>query len=480
LVVAPRYFDAQLRFDYRLGTRDVITASLFGADDKMRLALESEPSFDESPDGFRFDTTFWRLGVTWQRVVDDAVIRVTPWLGIDQSELKVGEQGSSRDDLPAGLRANVAVDFDSGSSNTGLDVQVRRSALFLRNEPPPMPGAALPAEMMVDSRESFADLGFYQDLTWTPPFARWLTAKPGFRIDRFGLADEWTFDPRISLRETLDEQIQMTQSLGIYHQGPALPDKNWGSPAMRTSRAVQGDIGMRWKPSDKGAFSATAFGSSSDRLPVDVVSSASPVSAGGSLQSGGVGAISGVLLEEQFGTWSYREAVGRGRAYGLELMGQLRTESFFGWLAYTWSRSERTGDPASDATYYSYLLDQPNVLTALGSWKIGKWRLGGRFRYATGNPYTPVAGAYFDSDSQSYVPRDGALLSARMPNYMQLDLRIDRLWQLSFGRLSAFLDLQNATNRLNPEGVSYSSDYSEVRYTRGLPIFPSIGLEFVQ
>jgi len=40
--------------------------------------------------------------------------------------------------------------------------------------------------------------------------------------------------------------------------------------------------------------------------------------------------------------------------------------------------------------------------------------------------------------------------------------------------------VQNVTNRLNAEGVEYNFDYSEIQYIRGLPIFPSIGLEYRQ
>ena len=34
-------------------------------------------------------------------------------------------------------------------------------------------------------------------------------------------------------------------------------------------------------------------------------------------------------------------------------------------------------------------------------------------------------------------------------------------------------------NRKNPEGVTYNDDYTVRSYTRGLPIFPSIGVEYI-
>jgi hypothetical protein len=122
----------------------------------------------------------------------------------------------------------------------------------------------------------------------------------------------------------------------------------------------------------------------------------------------------------------------------------------------------------------------PWAPTALASVRLGdSWRLGGRVRYATGNPFTPVAGTYFDANAQDYNPIDGPLLSARLPTYVQLDVRVDRSWRRSWGTIALFLDVQNATNRANAEGVTYDFDYTTRSYTRGLPVFPSIGVEYL-
>ena len=140
----------------------------------------------------------------------------------------------------------------------------------------------------------------------------------------------------------------------------------------------------------------------------------------------------------------------------------------------------RSTDPSRFVDYRPYVLDQPHNLTAMATVDLGAWRLGSRARYASGNPITPVAGTYFDNDEQAYRPIDGAYLSRRLPAFFQLDLRVDRTWRRSWGTLSLFLDVQNLTNRANAEGVDYNFDYTEVSYTRGLPIFPSLGLEYRQ
>ena len=223
---------------------------------------------------------------------------------------------------------------------------------------------------------------------------------------------------------------------------------------------------------------ATLYGQVQRSLAVDSVSGATPISDNGGGQSGGLLGISRELVDEQFGSYSYREYIGRGRAYGLELFARRELGPVTGWIAYTYARSYRTGDPRRDDRYYPYVLDQPHVLTALATLPLGtKWRVGGRFRFASGNPITPVAGAYVNAKME-WTAVDGAILSERLPAFAQLDLRIDRLWRRRTATWTLYLDIQNVTNRLNPEGVTYSDDFMRRSYTRGLPICPSLGLEY--
>jgi hypothetical protein len=55
-------------------------------------------------------------------------------------------------------------------------------------------------------------------------------------------------------------------------------------------------------------------------------------------------------------------------------------------------------------------------------------------------------------------------------------LRVDKTWQFQSWNLTAYLDLQNAYNHRNSEGVSYNYNYSQSRPQTGLPILPIIGV----
>ena len=41
--------------------------------------------------------------------------------------------------------------------------------------------------------------------------------------------------------------------------------------------------------------------------------------------------------------------------------------------------------------------------------------------------------------------------------------------------VEVYLDVQNVTNRANPEEIVYSPNYSQRQYINGLPILPVVG-----
>jgi hypothetical protein len=151
-------------------------------------------------------------------------------------------------------------------------------------------------------------------------------------------------------------------------------------------------------------------------------------------------------------------------------------ERFFGWLAYTLSRSERTWADGQPSQVFG--LDQTHILTALGSYVLGAgWELGARFRYVSGNPFTPCAGGVFSSTSTEYLCVNGETNSRRLPAFHQLDIRVDKVWTFDSWKLGAYLDLINAYNRTNPDFIDYNYDYTKSQAgSASLPIVPSLGV----
>jgi len=175
-------------------------------------------------------------------------------------------------------------------------------------------------------------------------------------------------------------------------------------------------------------------------------------------------------------------SAGTGKAYGVELLVRWDPDGrFFGWVAYSLSRSLRdqavsAGRLVPEGDAY----DQPHNLVVVGTWELPElWRglsAGFRLRYTSGTPYEAIHGAIYDADADAWQPIATGRATSRTPPFLQLDLRADRKWTFRTWSFTAYLELQNALNRKNVEGVAYSADYSQHGWATGLPLFPAFGL----
>ena len=170
---------------------------------------------------------------------------------------------------------------------------------------------------------------------------------------------------------------------------------------------------------------------------------------------------------------------GTGYVIGAEALLKYKPDKrFFGWLAYTLSRSVRQDSPTDPERLVE--CDQTHNLIVLGSYRLGRgWEVGGRFRLVSGPLITPVLPglpALYSADAGTYAPLQGEQASERLSLFHQLDVRIDKRWQFRDWRLGAYLDIQNIYNHAAVEGVAYNYNFSQRTNQTGLPIVPSIGL----
>jgi hypothetical protein len=486
LALAPRYGDAQLRWESGDGRWMAI---LFGSDDKLQLIHDpnntSQGGINTSNvRSFDYTSRFARLGLRFRAVHNATQLTILPSVGIDDVNGRANhndiDKGMHRTTVPINFRADIATPFAGGTILLGLDGGTSRHSYDMLNTPPPSPAEPNPTIVVHRSLSRWtADAGAFIEQSWFIANSN-IEIRPGLRGDHFGLSDQWTLDPRLALHEHLPHGIELSQSIGRYHEPPLITDLDpiFGMRRMLGSAATQIASTIKAIIDDDKEVSATVYYQDLSELPVDAVTGATPISANGGTDSGGALGISRELLDTQFGSYSYREAIGTGHAYGLEMIARRNVGRWTGWLAYTYARSLRHS-PVRGPGDFPYVLDQPHTVTLLATTALGRgWRFGGRFRYATGNPFTPVASAVQQPDGK-WMAIDGPLLSERLPDFFQLDLRIDHEWHRTWGIIDLYIDVQNVTNRGNAEGVTYNNDYTQRSYTTGLPVFPSIGVEYV-
>jgi hypothetical protein len=482
LAVVPRYMDGQLRWQSGDGRWMAIAV---GSDDALALVPSDsmEGGIDTSNvKSFSYRSRFARFAVRYRAARRGTSLEILPSIGVDELDASVNhkglDKGMHRTTVPISLRAELTTPLLRGTASFGFDGGWQRHAYDLLNTPPPTPLDPSPDMVIPRSLTRWsADVGAWLEQAWFL-LDRRLELRAGLRGDHFGLSDQWTLDPRAVVNLRLGDTT-IVQSFGRYHAPPLVTDLDpiFGDRVMLGAAGVQASTTVKRRLGDGREVSATASYQELEQLPVDALSAATPISANGSTESGGALGISRELVDTQFGSYSYRESIGSGHAYGLELIARQEVGRWTGWAAYTYARSYRV-NPTLGSEEHPYVLDQPHALTLVASTALGRrWRIGGRLRYTTGNPITPVAGAYLDP-SHDWTAIDGPLLSQRLPDFVQLDLRVDRTWRRRWGTIAVYLDLQNVTNRANPEGVTYNEDYTHRSYTTGLPIFPSLGAEY--
>jgi hypothetical protein len=167
--------------------------------------------------------------------------------------------------------------------------------------------------------------------------------------------------------------------------------------------------------------------------------------------------------------------IGHGRSYGLEvLLRHALTKNFFGWVSYSLSRTER--DFYGGTQWGLSPFDQPHNLVVLASYKLPyDFIVGAKLRYTSGPLDQPVIGTLYDANANYYFPIQDTTYSRRLPDFFQVDVRIDKRFVFQAWSLVVFLDVQNVTNRQNPEGLFYNSNYTQSAYVTGLPILPAVG-----
>jgi hypothetical protein len=270
---------------------------------------------------------------------------------------------------------------------------------------------------------------------------------PGIRLDWSSSTKTWDASPRLNVRQELTRGFPRTTlkgGVGLFYQPPQPleTDPVFGQRGLSSNRAVHSDVGVDQELTRQIDLSVDVFYKYLDHLVVQGAANA-----------------------------------GEGFAYGAEWFLRYKAdERFFGWIAYTLSRSERRDVPTE--AWYLSSYDQTHILTVVGSYNFGKgWRLGGRFRLVSGNPYTPSNEGAYDATTGAYQAAPSyPVNSARLPLFNQLDVRLDKAWSFKWFKLTAYLDVQNVYNYRSPLGVSYNYNYTQSALTTGLPILPSIGL----
>ena len=488
----PRYDDYQARAQIALRRDEDLSATFLASDDHLRRTIPSSDPADKRTQNT--DDSYKRIFVRYARLLPDgSSLVVTPSVGLDRSSSlsRFGETNVSlsQDTWQYGLRGAYRRRVGSAAIlSFGMDIQARHTSSRRDGSVnlPPREG-----DIVVFGQRPSADKAtdaWTVDIVSAAPYVlseiTWgrLTVTPGLRFEptliegdhQFPFSSSappvgysrldiprnpvgvrvlaWAPNPRLSAALRVSPRLTLTAGGGIYGQPPEPEEMSpvFGNTTLNLSRAVHTSGGFSWKIRPTLVFETVGFWKRLDNLVSRSALPSPPVAQ--------------ALTQD-----------GRGRTYGVQML--LRQEllrGFFGWVTYTFSRSERRDHLESSWRLFDY--DQTHVLGVLGSFDFGHgWEVGARFRYSTGAPRTPIVGAFRNGLTGLYEPIFGEHNTVRIPDFYQVDARLEKAFVLKRNKLRVFLDVQNVTNRKNPEELFYDETFTTRGTITGLPTLAVIG-----
>ncbi len=248
--------------------------------------------------------------------------------------------------------------------------------------------------------------------------------------------------PMLSVSYRINSQWALSGNIARFHQLPAYTVLGFRDQSgnlvnkdndLKYIRADHFVAGASYLSEFKAKFSIEGFWKNYSNYPFSITDSISLAN---------VGSDFGIVGNEEVSSTS------EGRAYGLEFLYQQKlVKGFYGILAYTLVNSEFL---TKDGMYAPSSWDSKHIvsLTAGKRFKKG-WEVGFRWLFSGGAPFTPIDIAtssikqVWDVNGQGVLDYN-QLNQARGTDYHQLNIRVDKRFDLKKMSLQFYLDIQNA------------------------------------
>ena len=294
-----------------------------------------------------------------------------------------------------------------------------------------------------------------------------LSVALGVRPSYLGFTEEVSVGPRASLQLRIFDGLDIHFLYGGYYQGPQLLQiaPEVGNPNLKSSMASHYVLEVEREISPSTHFKLAGYYKNHDQ----------------------------VITADDASKYLNQ---GEGFTRGTEVLLRHRQDDrFLGFLSYAYSRSLRRNRPEAPLNLYSF--DQTHVATLVGSYNLSPTlEIGGKWRYSTGNPYTPTIGftrreevkqdpVYGEVTEISNIPILGEANSLRVPSFHRLDFRVKKTFIFDSWEMGVFLELLNVYNRKNVLEFSYRSERGrgseasssiEKEAIHQLPFIPYLGV----
>lgn len=453
LTVAPSFQDLLGIYEYKFSNDLKFRLLGIYSNDIVEFLFERPLEVDPSVRGdFRTQTQFYRIIPALNyRINDSTDFTFSTALGEDEIEFRGNTNRFILDIKALTTRGEITKTWSgSQKSRAGFDNRYSGTDFDIALTGSQSGGNSNSSDIItIGGYSEQREIGIY--LTHEANLSS-LSIEPSVRFDTFRPSDENYVSPRGTLRYSWDSLNKSRLSGGQYYQ-PPLPQETspeFGNPNLKSSKAKSFALGHEIDFREGSSFGW-------------------------------------VLDNEVFYKWLYNLSTettdstryvnnGLGNSTGWQISLKHKTSVIDVGLNYTYSVSRRWEQSATEK--FPSAFDQTHNLGILGGIEIsGNWRFSTRFRYVTGNPYTPIVGSFYNSETDTYLPINGARFSQRLKGFSQLDFRVDKRVLFDTWTLSFYLDLQNVLNSKNQEQINYSYDYSQSAAITGLPVIGTLGVK---
>lgn len=465
----PQYYDALTKFTYNLDAKNKISYLFIGAFDNVKFNNEtSEDRYDNSRI-LGSDQNTYVTGVSFRHLFGKGFFNIT--LGRNFTDYDSAQRDSLLNPIFLNksregeneLKGDLVYKLSETSElNFGASIKLIKFSADIKL---PSFVTSFGEQLSLSSlrtKNNYTKINSY--LQYSDAFFKKLRFSFGARADYFdGIENKLYLSPRLSFSYIISELATLNLSMGVYHQSPsyiwlaAIPS-NKNLKAVQVNQLVLGyernlreDIRMKLE----GFYKKYSDYPASLTRPYLVLANTGAGFGGG---------------DDNFSSFGFEPLVsgGEGNVKGIEFSMQKKSSDtpHYALLSVTYSQARFTGvDGVERAGTY----DQRWIMNLTGGYIFNKkWEASVKFRFATGNPYTP----FNNNGTQSVANYN----TARFKEFHSLDLRVDRRWDFETWTLITYLDIQNIYNNKQANTIRWDYRKGEVDQQSSIGLLPSIGV----
>jgi len=309
---------------------------------------------------------------------------------------------------------------------------------------------------------------FFTFIDWTYKISPKLRTNIGLAQSFLQVSNKIYFDPRASIKYSIDKNISIHFGFGIYHQSLPLTiyyQSNFNKK-LESLRSVHYVFGYNWILNDDMLFKFETYYKDISKAPIEYKKSSSFSLLNSGANFGRVFASDSLVSK------------GLGKTYGAELTFIKHfTNHYYITSTFSYVRQQYKG---SDAKWRCGAFDNKFIFNLLAGyeWIISPSfaiEFAGRYTIAGGSPYTPIDIEKSNKFSLTYYLEDEAF-SLRNPNYQRMDIRIDFRDNYKTFAFISYISVENILNQKNVLMRIWDKKNQKEKVVNQLGVFPIGGI----